>query len=123
MAPISTFLNGRAPTQLRGAAFLALSDSAHLVRGTVTDDQGGGATTSWATSGTIPCRIVAITGYEFEAADRLSDRSTHRVTLPADADVNVTDRLAIDGKGNWQVVAVRDLTAEPTHVIEVVSAD
>ncbi len=120
MSPLATFVNGRPYTTLRGAAFLFLSDVGHIVSGSVAGDSGGGGTTVW-TAGTtnIPCRIDALSGSESVIAARISEHSTHEITLPPETAVTVQDRFAIDGRGTFDVTAVLERTVEWTRIIEV----
>lgn len=118
--PIGTFLNGAPVSQLRGAAWLALSESGQVGAGTLTDDGGGGVTTGWAYGGTVPCRIDPLTSNETLAAGRISDRSTHIVTVPPGTGVTVNDRFLISGRGTFEVTGVQDRTGELLRVFEVV---
>jgi len=119
---LATWLGGGTVTQLRGLAFLSLSDFGQVGAGTVVSDGGGGGTASWSYGGTIPCRIDPITGGEQMAADRLSDRSTHMVTVPAGTQISTAARFAIAGRGTYEVTAVRSRTGEPLTFFEVVQA-
>lgn len=119
---LTTFLGDDNPAQLRGLAWLSLSDLGQVGSGTVTDDGGGGGTTTWSYGGTIPCRIDPITGSELVTAGRLSDRSTHTVTVPAGTTVLAASRFVIAGRGTFEVTAVRSRTGEPLTFFEVVQA-
>lgn len=116
---LSTFLNGRPYTTLRGAAMLALSDTGYIVTGTVTSDSGGGGTTVW-TAGTaaIPCRVDALGGSESLMAGRISDASTHMIAIPAGASLDVRNRFAITGRGTFEITAVSERTAELFRQVE-----
>lgn len=117
--PLSTFLNGRPYTTLRGAAFLALSDVGHLVSGTVTSDGGGGGTTVWsAGTADIPCRVDAISGSEALSAGRISEVSTHVIVMPYGTDIDVRDRFAIENRGTFEITAVSERTAEAFRQLE-----
>lgn len=118
--PIGTFLNDAAVTQLRGLAWLALSDVGYVASATVTSDSGGGGTTVWANGSAIPCRIDPITGNEVEAASRISDRSTHMITVPPGTVVTVSSRFEITGRGTYEITAVQDRTGELAGFLEAV---
>jgi hypothetical protein len=109
---------------LRGLQFWAFEDMGWTLRGTVIDDMGGGGTTTYVPGGTIPCRIDPLTraGDERVVGGRLDDRSTHRVTTIAGADVRNTDRFAITSGTVYEVTAVHKRTSELTKVFEVVEA-
>ena len=118
--PLSTFLNGRPPT--RGLTWLALSDSATIIVGTVTSDSGGGATQAWAAIGSVDCRIDPLSGGRNGiTGGAIDERSTHVVTVPADTTVSVANRVAIAGRGTFEVTAVRSRTDQLTQVFEVLS--
>lgn len=106
-------------TPTRGLTFL-MSDTGHVLSQTFTSDSGGGATATVTTGGTIACRIDALAGNEGQIANRISDRSTHIVSLPAETSIDVGNDFSIDGIGTFEVTAVRDYTDELTRVIEVV---
>lgn len=118
--PIGTFLNGSVPSRLRGLLWLSLSDSAQVGTLTSTDDSGGGGTSSWTYATAVPCRIDPITGNESVSAERISDRSTHLVTLPAGTTVPTNGRIAIAGRGTFEVTAVQIQTAAMATLVEVV---
>jgi hypothetical protein len=120
--PLSTFLNGENPSQLRGLQWLALSDIGYPVSGTVTSDSGGGGTTTWA-AGTvgIPCRIDPVNA----TASRLTggaidERSTHVVTVPSGTSVSALNRFAIAGRGTFEVTATHVQTGELARQFEVI---
>lgn len=121
----STFLNGGAATQLRGLAWLALSEAGSVGAGSVVDDGGGGAGSAvWSYGGTVPCRIDPIGDRSRDSltAGRIDERSTHRVTVPAGTTVVTASRFAIANRGTYEVTAVPERTAEFTRVFEVVEA-
>jgi hypothetical protein len=117
---LSSFLNGRAPVQLRGLQWLAFSDTGVTLRGTVTDDSGGGGTTTFAAVGTAACRIDPLTPNSRITGGQIDERSTHLVTIPIGGTVRSSDRFAISGRGTFEVTAVYELTSELAHVFEVI---
>lgn len=104
----------------RGLATEALSDTAVLLSGTVVDDGGGGGTVTTVAAGTVIARLDTLTGSEGEIAGRVSDRSTHLVTLPAETSIDTAHRLSISGRGTFEVTAVRENTDEFARFVEVV---
>lgn len=94
---------------MRGTAESALPDTATLERLTSTSDGGGGFTEAWATQGAaIPCRIAPLGGGEGgNAGGRVSDETSHVVSLPAETDVTESDRLVIAGR-TYEVTVVRE---------------
>ncbi len=120
--PLSTFLNGRAPT--RGLPWLALSDTGNVLIRTSVDDSGGGATQSWTAGSALPCRIDPLgTRGRGLVGGRIDERSTHVVTVPAGTPVASEDRFAITGRGTFEVLATHDRTAEWTRPFEVMEVE
>lgn len=124
--PFGTFLNGRSATQLRGLAWLTLSDRAQIASRTYTSDSGGGATETWGYGGTIPCRVDTVAGLgvnEDIVAGRLSDRSTHMISLPGGTiggTITTSSRIRVVGRGTYEVTAIQERTAEWMRVAEAV---
>lgn len=105
----------------RGLVTEALTENAQVLSGTVVDDGGGGGTVTFTAGGTIGCRIDTLAGQEGEVADRISDRSTHLVTLPFDTSITAANELLIAGRGTFEVTAVREHTDEFARMVEVVA--
>lgn len=119
--PLPTFLDGNTPTQLRGLAFLALSDTGYVIGGSVTDDGGGGGTSTWGTLGSsVPCRVDPMGGGEGVVANQLDDRSTHLITVPPNASVDHTDRFQVIDVGTFEITAVQTRTRETVRTLEAV---
>lgn len=116
---MSTFLDERPPT--RGTDLNFLTETGYILAGSVTDDGGGGGSVALNTAGTFPCRIDAMGGREGEIASRISDRSTHLVTLPPQTVIELEQDFQIDGIGAFEVTAVRQHTHELSRAIEVVA--
>lgn len=112
-----TSLKDAPPT--RGLVSTALTETANVLSGTVVDDGGGGGTVAHVASGTIACRIDTLSGSEREIAERISDRSTHLVTLPAGTEVTTSSDLRINGRGTFEVTAVREHSNELARFVEV----
>lgn len=118
---LSTFLNGREPSRLRGLQFLSLSDVGLILSPTSVSDAGGGASTTWGTAGTAACRVDPLGS----AADgrltggQIDERSTHVVTAPTGTGVSTSDRVSIAGRGTFEVTALRETTAGPVEMFEV----
>jgi head-tail adaptor len=96
---------------MRGTAFLALPDTAIIERLTSTSDGGGGFTEAWAQQGVeVACRVAPLGGGEGgeggNAGGRVTDETTHVVTLAAETDVTASDRLLIGGV-RYEVTLVR----------------
>jgi hypothetical protein len=121
--PLSTFLDGTTQSRLRGLLWMALSDTGSVLTLTSTDDTGGGATQAWAAGSAVPCRIdpIARQGRDM-IADRLDERSTDLVTVPAGTTVSTSNRFVIAGRGTYEVTATRDQTGEFAKSFEVFEA-
>lgn len=117
-----TFLDGRSFTQLRGAAFISLSETAQILAGTVTSDTGGGGTTTWTPGGTIPCRVDTLSDTEQLMAGRISDRSMYLISLPPQQPVTVANQIAVTGRGTFEVTALRDHTGDGLRLVEATEA-
>lgn len=115
--PLGTFLNGRGPT--RGVLWLALSDEAKVLKRTEKSDSGGGYEDTYTAQGAVPARIDPLGGGEGELAARISDRSTHLVTLPLDTEVSLPDDIEVVGVGRFEITAIRDSTAKFALMVEV----
>jgi head-tail adaptor len=118
--PISTFLDGQNPGQLRGLQWLRLSDIGNFLTRTYVTDLGGGATQTWAVAGTVACSIESMAYRSGLVAARIDERSTHLVNVPAGTPVDNDDRFAISGKGTFEVTALHQQTAEWITEFEVV---
>lgn len=113
-----TFLKDTPPT--RGLATFALTETANVLSGTVIDDGGGGGTAVVTAGGTIACRIDTLTASERQAVGRISDASTHLVTLPANTTITAAADLAIAGRGTFEVTGVHEHSNELARFVEVV---
>lgn len=104
----------------RGLTTEALTEEGWPIGGSVISDGGGGGSVTAIAGGTIACRLDTIRGNESVAANRISDRSTHLITLPPGTEVSTANTFYVDGRGTYEVTAVRERTDEFTTVIEAV---
>jgi hypothetical protein len=120
--PISTFLNNRNPIRLRGAMWLAFTDTAVISRRSMTSDSGGGGTLTYAAAGTVPCRIypVTIRGKGALVGGQVNERSTHFCAMPPGGTVLTSDRIAISGRGTFEVTISLETTDAFTTRVEVI---
>ena len=85
---------------MRATLNASLPDTCVVSRKTTTSDDAGGFTESWNTVITVACRI-APTGrspQERAIADRLTCVAVWTITLPANTDVTIADRLVIGAR-------------------------
>lgn len=120
--PLSTTLHDVTPTTLRGLSFLALSNTGYLLRGTFTDNLGGGGTYTFGTAGTFACRVDPVGGGEGVVANRVDERTTHRITVPPQTNVTAKDRFKVSGIGEFEITAVEIRTNEQVRILEAVEA-
>lgn len=120
--PLSTFLNGRAPTTLRGAQWLSFTDTAVIQTRSAVSDGGGGASVTWQNAGTAACRIYPVTtrGRSGLVGGQIDEHSTHYCDFPLDTSVNTSDRVVIAGRGTFEVTMALERTSPFTTVVEVV---
>jgi hypothetical protein len=118
---LSTFLNGRAPTKLRGVQWLSFSDVAVIQTRAATSDSGGGASYVWSAAGTVPCRIypVTIRGKGAVIGGQINERSTHFFESPMATAITTKDRVVIAGRGTFEVTIALETTDAFTTRVEV----
>ena len=118
---IGTFLNGRDPEALRGLQFFALSEVAEIQTLQSTSDSGGGATRSWVSMGTFPCRIDPLSASAAGmTGGQIDERSTHLVTTTTSAQPASSGQVVIPNRGTYEVTATRDRTAGVVVQFEVI---
>lgn len=107
----------------RGLITEALTEQGWPIGGTVVDDLGGGSSGTAVAGGTVSCRIDVLASQgnsESVVANRVSDRSTHLITLPPGTAVTTENGFYVDGRGTYEVTAVREHTGEFATVFEAV---
>lgn len=112
-------LDARELTEARSDANLLLPSSARVVTRPIASDGGGGQITGAPAYGaTVAARIVVIGGGEsgtgggrVTRGDRVSDRTTHILTLPAGTAIEESNEIEVDG-ALYEVTAVRKRTGE-----------
>ncbi len=94
-----SLLDSDAVTALRAIAAESLGQTATVSRLTRTSNSRGGFTESYATAGTVACRLRLRdrNGQDSLQSDRIAPEAPFEVSLLYDADVLETDRLVIDG--------------------------
>jgi hypothetical protein len=119
--PLSTFLDGDNPGQLRGLAWLSLSDTCVVQSRSGSSDSGGGITDTWGTAGTFACRIDPAGGRAGGnlVGGAINERTTHVVTAPSGSTVTAGERVVVSG-GTFEVTATHERTREWASSFEVV---
>jgi len=91
---------------LRTDALAALTDSCDVMRAARVSDDAGGVTETWASEGTVACRLVpARSAREDVAGGAVASITRWAVLFAHDADVMASDRLEIGGV-TYEVVGV-----------------
>jgi head-tail adaptor len=89
----------------------SLPDSCAVVRGTYASDGAGGRTQSGSSSTTVACRVsptsLTLRNAELITGERLTAVAPWTITLPAETDVTVSDRIT-SGSRTFEVAAVLD---------------
>ena len=120
LVPLSTFLNGRPPDPAaRPAVAVLVGDAARCCRSRTPPTPGAGYLRCGRPAATVPCRIDPLSGGEEITANRISDESTHLVTVPAGTRVIANQRFAIVGRGTFDITVVREATGELARTFEV----
>lgn len=76
----------------------SLPDLAVIKTPSRVSDGGGGDTTTFTVSGTVPCRIMPVSGNERVEGARLNADTEYLVTAPYDAAVDTDSVLEIDSR-------------------------
>ncbi len=101
---------------MRATATASLPETVVVQRATAAADGAGGRAVSWSPAGTYPGRLAPAGGEdEREFAGRVAGRSLWRITVPAEADVRLADRVSVGGR-TFEVVGVRARSVEVSRV-------
>ena len=102
---------------MRATATASLPETIEVQRATRAADGAGGQAVSWSPAGTYPGRLAPAGGEdEREFAGRVAGRSLWRITLPAEADVRLDDRVVVGGR-TFEVLGVRARSFELCRVV------
>lgn len=106
---------------IRDEANRWLPSSATILTHSKTADGGGGFNETYTPGQPIDCRLAPIGGGEDGSTrgERISDRTTHVLTLPAHTTIEEPDRVTVDSR-TYEVTAVRKRPAlEVVRRVEV----
>lgn len=104
---------------IRADAMELLPGICQIVTFTETSDGAGGITESWTAGPDTRCRLAPLgSSPAGVTADRLDERTSHVITLPARTTVTTDSRIQLEGR-MWQVTARRTRTATDTLVVRV----
>ena len=117
-ASVGTFGSGTV-ANLRGLAMLSLTDFGLVGVSSFITDDGGGGTVTWTYGSFVTCRIDPLPGAEGVVADRVSDRSTHLITLPPTTPISTESRFVCNDV-TYEITAVRTHTVELMRFAEAV---
>ena len=84
-------------TRLRAQHTARLRKTATIRANTPVDNGLGGRTSSWANSGTVPCKILRSGGREVVEGDRQAARGDTTIRLPWGTAVTPLNQLVVDG--------------------------
>lgn len=93
--------------------FSELNQRAVLLARTLTPDDGGGFTESWAVVGEAWIAVKPLTAYERYGPDAKEVRVRHRITLRARPDVVVGMRLTASGRSFTVHAVMEHAAADP----------
>jgi hypothetical protein len=101
-----------------------LSDAGYILSRSEESDGAGGQEVTYEKGAATPCALAPVGGGEGtnNPGDRIDDRTTNLITVPAGTQVSEKDRIEIDGWGVFDVTAVRRRTTEIARQIEVMEA-
>lgn len=107
-------------------AALALPDTCYIIARAETPNGAGGRSVTETKGGPIPCALAPLKGGEYTGArampkpagDRIDARTTHVITLPAGTEVDESAEVEIEGKGRFEVTAVRRRSIEVLREVE-----
>lgn len=102
---------------MRATATASLPETIEVQRPTRVPDGAGGETLTYGNVATCPARLAPAGGEdEREFAGRVAGRSLWRITLPAEADVRLDDRVVVVGR-TFEVLGVRARSFELCRVV------
>ena len=102
---------------MRATLVASLPEVASIERATRVPDGAGGETLTYGNVATCPARVSpAGAEDEREFAGRVAGRSLWRITLPAEADVRLDDRVVVGGR-TVEVLGVRARSFELCRVV------
>lgn len=101
-----------------------LPETGRVLTRTTASSGGGGTRESWDSGPDLLCRIDPIGGGKGSASpgDRIDDRTTQMIALPAGTQITEADRVEIDGKGVFEVTQVRRRSEELVQLVEAIEA-
>jgi head-tail adaptor len=108
--------------RLRADSETLMPDAATRHAQAVVSDGGGGFTETFTAAGTFSCHVAPIGGGERVVGGRISDRTTHVLSVPAGTTISAADRVVVDGK-TFEVTAVRTRSWEIVRRVEVRELD
>lgn len=105
---------------MRATLNASLPDTVQVSRATRTPDGGGGQSQVWATIATVPCRLTdqsPAPPQEIDIGARPGSIIRWTITMPAETDVLVTDRLLVGSR----TFEVRGVDRARTWAIAVIA--
>jgi hypothetical protein len=103
-----------------------LPDTGYIIARTETPNGAGGRKVEETKGPSIPCGLAPLKGGEYvgarampkPAGDRIDARTTHVITFPAETEIDESAEVEIEGKGRFEVTAVRRRSIELLREVE-----
>lgn len=99
-----------------------LPETGRLRRLTLEADKGGGRKEVWTESEPIPCRVSTTTRYGKKSGERVEERSTVQLAVPAGTGLSEGDRFRVEGRGEYEVVKPMPRSFEVVELARVMEA-
>ncbi len=103
---------------MRAAVLLSLDQTCAVLRETLVPNGAGGVARELIAIDTLPCRLRPRGGLGVERflGEQIQARSDWEAVLPFDAEVDVTDRLEVEGS-TYEIVALDRGRSDATEVL------
>jgi hypothetical protein len=103
-----------------------LPDTGYIITRTETPNGAGGRKVEEVKGPAVPCGLAPLKGGEYvgarampkPAGDRIDARTTHVITLPAGTEIDESAEVEVEGKGRFEVTAVRRRSIELLKEVE-----
>jgi hypothetical protein len=120
---MSGILSDAELAEVRAEIEIVMPETGRILYRTEEQTDGGGNQATYTPGPDLPAAIAPqkriISGGEVgSAGDRIDDRTTHIITLPATTEVSGKDRVELDGWGVFEVLAAEKRSEAITKQVE-----